>query len=130
MTSVPVMSDGIRSGVNWMRLKRQVEGLGQRADHERLGQPGHAHEQGVAAAEDRHEQLVEHLLLADDDLADLLPQLLVGGAELLDHRDVVLDGGGLRHGVARSNRDGEGSGWGGLEQRYGNRTAGRSKRVG
>ncbi len=92
MTSVPVMSDGIRSGVNWMRLKRQVERLGQRADHERLGQARHAHEQGVAAAEDRHQQLVEHLLLADDDLADFLLELLVRGAELFDHLNVVLDG--------------------------------------
>ena len=37
-----------------------------------LARPGTPIEQGVAAAEDRHEQLLDHLLLADDDLADFL----------------------------------------------------------
>ena len=73
-------------------LEGQVERLGQRADHERLGQPGHADEQGVAAAEDGHQQLIEHLLLADDDLADLLAEPAVGVAELFDRLDI-----GSRH---------------------------------
>jgi K(+)-stimulated pyrophosphate-energized sodium pump len=38
-TLVPVMSEGIRSGVNWMRLNPR-RGSGERADHQRLGQPG------------------------------------------------------------------------------------------
>jgi hypothetical protein len=57
ITSVPVMSAGIRSGVNWMRLKLQVEAPGQRADQQRLGQAGHALEQAVAPAEERDQQL-------------------------------------------------------------------------
>ena len=35
---VPVMSDGIRSGVNWMRLKVTSRDLGDGADHQRLRQ--------------------------------------------------------------------------------------------
>ena len=38
--SVPVMSDGIRSGVNWMRWKRQIHGLRQRGDQCVLASPG------------------------------------------------------------------------------------------
>ena len=45
MMLVPMMSAGIRSGVNWMRLKLQVEHLGQRADQQRLAQARHAFEQ-------------------------------------------------------------------------------------
>ena len=45
------MSPGIRSGVNWTRLKLQLERLGDRLDHEGLGEPGHADEQGMAAGE-------------------------------------------------------------------------------
>ena len=65
------MSEGIRSGVNWMRLKRQVQRVGQRVDHQRLGQAGHADQQAVAAGEDRDQQLLEHRVLADDHLAHL-----------------------------------------------------------
>jgi hypothetical protein len=43
----------------------------------------------MPAAENGHQELIEHFLLADDDLADLLPQPLVGGAELLDQFQVV-----------------------------------------
>ena len=98
------MSDGIRSGVNWMRLKLRSSAWASVLTISVFARPGTPIEQGVAAAEDRHQQLVEHLVLPDDDLADFLPQLLVGGAELLDHRNVVL------HSRARSwGRD---SGWG------------------
>ena len=54
MTSVPVMSDGIRSGVNWMRLNDSVRIRARRRDHQRLRQPRHADQQAVAAAEQRH----------------------------------------------------------------------------
>ena len=64
-------------------LEGQVERLGERAHHERLGQAGHADQQAVAAAEDRHQQLVEDLILADDDLAYLGTQFLVRGAQVL-----------------------------------------------
>ena len=51
-------------------LERQ--GVGQRADHQRLGQPRHAHQQAVPAGEHRHQQLLDHLLLPDDHPAELL----------------------------------------------------------
>ena len=61
ITSVPVMSDGIRSGVNWMRLNVERQRVGQRADHQRLGQARHADQQAVPAGEERDQQLLDHL---------------------------------------------------------------------
>ena len=71
-TFVPVMSEGIRSGVNWMRLKPRSRIRGQRADHQRLRQPRHALQQAVPAGEDGGEHLLDHLVLPDDDLLQLL----------------------------------------------------------
>ena len=65
------MSDGIRSGVNWMRLNVEVEDVGERLDQQRLGQAGHAGDQAVAAGEQRDQHLLDDLVLADDDLAEL-----------------------------------------------------------
>ena len=71
-TSVPVMSLGMRSGVNWIRFDCQRERLRQ-ACHERgLCQAGHAHQQAVAAREQRHEQQLHRRLLPDDAPAQLL----------------------------------------------------------
>ena len=52
-----------------MRLKLRFERIGQRADHQRLGQAGHADQQAMAAGEDGDQQLFEDALLADDGLA-------------------------------------------------------------
>ena len=65
------MSDGIRSGVNWMRLNVEIEDLGERLDQQRLRQAGHAGDQAVAAGEERDQHLLDDLVLADDDLAQL-----------------------------------------------------------
>ena len=70
------MSEGIRSGVNWMRLNDDVEDLRDRADHERLGQTGHADQQAMAAGEDRGQDLLDHVGLADDHAAELLDHLV------------------------------------------------------
>ena len=86
---MPVMSDGIRSGVNWMRLNVRSMAVGQRADHERLGQPRHADEQAVALGEQRDQQLFEHVLLADDDLGALGQDALAALAEPVGGRQVV-----------------------------------------
>ncbi len=59
-------------------LERDVENLRDRADHERLGQAGHADEQAVPAGEDGGEDLLDDLGLADDD-----------AAELVEHRSAV-----------------------------------------
>ena len=92
------MSDGIRSGVNWMRLKLRFSDVGQRADHQRLGQARHADQQAVAAGEDGDEQLLEDALLADDDLAQLGLEPGEAVVEPLDGGEVVVrdgSGGGL-----------------------------------
>ena len=65
------MSAGMRSGVNWMRWNAEVERLGERRDQQRLGEAGHADEQAVTAREQRDQQLLDDLLLADDPLLDL-----------------------------------------------------------
>ena len=52
-------------------LERQMAGLGQRLDDQRLGQAGQALEQHVAAGEQRHDEAVHQLLLADHLPADL-----------------------------------------------------------
>ena len=49
-TSVPVMSVGIRSGVNWMRLNLSEQRLRQAGDEQRLGQARHADQQAMALA--------------------------------------------------------------------------------
>ena len=90
MTSVPVMSAGIRSGVNWMRLNLQRQRIGQRADHQRLGQARHAHQQAVPAGEHGDQQLLDHLLLADDHLAQFVGDAAIGLVQLLHGLDVVL----------------------------------------
>ena len=52
-------------------LEVEVEDVGERLDEQRLGQPGHAGDQAVAAGEERDEHLLDDLVLADDDLAEL-----------------------------------------------------------
>ncbi len=62
-------------------LEAQVEDAGERLDEQRLGQPGHAGEQAVAAGEERDEHLIDDLVLADDDLPQLLEDLLAPGRD-------------------------------------------------
>ena len=85
------MSDGIRSGVNWMRLKLRFSAVGQGADHQRLGQAGHADQQAVAAGEDGDEQFFEDALLADDDLAQLLGDAAIAVVEPFDGGQVAFE---------------------------------------
>ncbi len=65
-------------------LEAHVENAGQRADHQRLGQPRHAFQQAVAAGEDRREELLDHLVLPDDHLLQLLLHQLPVLGELLE----------------------------------------------
>ncbi len=59
MMFVPMMSDGIRSGVNWMRLNfRSSTWLSVRTSSV-LPRPGHAFEQGVAADEQARQDAVD-----------------------------------------------------------------------
>ena len=89
MISVPVMSAGIRSGVNWMRLNDRFERAAERADHQRLGQARHAFQQAMAAAEQRDQQLLDHLVLADDDLGQLLAGFFRGRRRACRWRPIV-----------------------------------------
>ena len=67
----------------------EVQRPAERADHQRLGQARHAFQQAVAAAEQRDQQFLDHLGLADDDLGQLVDDLLPGGAESFDGGGVV-----------------------------------------
>ncbi len=49
----------------------QVHRLGERADHQRFGQARHTFEQAVAASQNGDQQLLDHFVLADDDLRQL-----------------------------------------------------------
>ncbi len=59
----------------------EVDRLGQGADEERLAQPGHAFQQGMTADEQAGQDAVDDLVVADDDLADLSLDALVGRAK-------------------------------------------------
>ena len=97
MISVPVMSLGIRSGVNWIRRELQVQGLGQRRDGQRLRQARHADRQAMSPREDADEHLLDHLVLADDDLVNLVDQRLAGLGNPADGFFRTHGGGGGRH---------------------------------
>ena len=68
---VPVRSDGSMSGVNCTRRKSTPIARANVRD-ERLGDAGNAFEQQVPADGDRGEEHLDHAVLTDDDLADLL----------------------------------------------------------
>ena len=80
---MPVMSDGIRSGVNWMRLNFSDSSWAMLEIIKRLGQAGHAFEDAVALAEQGDQHLLEHLVLADDDAAEVLRHALVDLGQVL-----------------------------------------------
>ena len=71
MMSVPVMSEGIRSGVNWIRRKSICKALRDGLGHQRLAQAGHAEHEHMPAAEQRRQQQVQDVVLTDHDLGDL-----------------------------------------------------------
>ena len=56
-------------------LEAQIEDLRQRLDQQRLGQPGHAGDQAMAAAEQRHQHFIDDVVLPDDDLAQFVKDL-------------------------------------------------------
>jgi len=55
-----------------------------------LGQARHAHEQGVAAAKHRHQNLFDHRLLAYDHLADFLLHSAIHRMEFIDGCFIVV----------------------------------------
>ena len=70
-------------------VELQVEHLGQRRDEQRLGQPGDADDQAVAADEERQQHQLDDVALADDPLLQLGDDLLAAGVHLVGQRDVV-----------------------------------------
>ena len=97
-----------------------------------LASPGHALEKDVATREQADEDALDHVLLADDDLADLVGEAVDEGAllgdELVQGADVVHGGaprkGGLRGGAPRRGSEKKGgSEKGGSEKGWRKRTS-------
>ncbi len=84
---VPVRSEGSMSGVNWARLNCESQSLCDGARQQRLGDPGRALDQHVAAASDRGDDLLERLVLADHDRRHLLAHPLVDLSIAASSRD-------------------------------------------
>ena len=68
---------------------RQIQRIGERVDHQSLGEARHADQEAVSAREDRDQQLLDNRLLADDDLAKLILQLGKCRIEPFDGGQVV-----------------------------------------
>ncbi len=79
-------------------LERQVEDLRDGLDQKRLGQTRYACDQAVAAGKERDEDLIDHRILSDDDLADL------GEDALPAARDALGNSGNIAGGCGRSVR--------------------------
>ena len=73
-----------------MRLNDRFSVRDKRADHQRLGQSRHTFQQTMAAAEQRDQQLLDHLLLPDDHLGQLAHDLLAGFPQFADGGRVQL----------------------------------------
>ena len=80
-------------------LERQIDRLRQRGDEQRFRQPRHAHEQCVAPRENRDQHFVDHLVLSDDDLRELMLDQPVRLLEIRHRLDVIfLESGCVRVG--------------------------------
>ena len=67
----------------------QVEHARHRVNEQRLGQPGRADDQAVAADEQRHQHLLDDLVLPDDDLLQLGDDLPAARIHPVGERDIV-----------------------------------------
>ena len=86
------MSLGIRSGVNCTRENVRSSASRHRLHEQRLREAGHADEERVAAAEERGDEVVDDLVLADDPSPDLRDELLVRAREIVQEREVFICG--------------------------------------
>src|SRR5690606_12928504 len=73
-------------------VERQVQDVSEGADEQRLGQPRNADEQAVTAGEERSQEVLDDVPLADDPFLNLPDDLRLGRGELL-HRGEVLGAG-------------------------------------
>jgi hypothetical protein len=69
-------------------------------NQERLRQPRHTNDQAIAAGKERRERLLDHVLLPDDELAQLGEDGRPAVAQLVGQRNVV--GRFQRHVVPRN----------------------------
>ena len=83
------MSEGIRSGVNWMRLNPSDIVFASELTSKRLRQAGNAHQQAVAPRENGDHHLIDDVLHAHDRLAQLFYDRVSGFAEFLHGLNVV-----------------------------------------
>ncbi len=60
------MSDGMRSGVNWMRLASRPEHAAQRFDEKRFGEARNTDQQGMAASQYRDQRALDYDVLAEN----------------------------------------------------------------
>ena len=107
ITSEPRMSDGIRSGVNWMRARGEAEDGAEGLDQLGLGEAGNADEQAVAAGEDGDQRPLDDGLLAVDDLADGGPRRPDPGDRGFGLGDDAVGVGGKVGLVERAHRTGD-----------------------
>ena len=86
---VPTRSAGIRSGVNCTRLNFRSNAVGDGAHQQRLAEAGDALQEHVAAGDQGGQRALDDVVLADDDLADLVAEpaeVRAEGVELLFDR--------------------------------------------
>ena len=81
---MPVMSIGIRSGVNWMRLNLSDIVSASLLTISVLASPGTPIKQRVPAGEQADRQPLDHVVLADDHPAQLLAQPGIGIPQMID----------------------------------------------
>ncbi len=93
---MPVTSPGIRSGVNWMRLKRTSIARARVETSSVLASPGTPCTRQWPRANTADQHLVDHGPLADDDLAHLAAE---GGGDVGQAAGEFQVGG---HGVGRT----------------------------
>jgi hypothetical protein len=92
-----IILDDVRAGdVGRHEVRRELDARVVEVEHardgvheQRLGEAGHADDQAVAAGEQRHEHLLDDVVLADDELPELADDLLVTGAKLVREGNVV-----------------------------------------
>ena len=84
MMSVPVMSAGIRSGVNWIRLKLKIQNLGESLDQERLGKTRDARNHRMGPDHQRNHDLIDHVILGNDHFSEFFQKASVSCPEFFN----------------------------------------------
>ncbi len=102
---MPVMSEGIMSGVNWIRRNDRLRILATVLTSSVLASPGTPTSRTCPRAKQARQELLDDVVLADDHLADLAAEPLVALGQGGDGGDLVARGLGVRrrgHGRASS----------------------------